>query len=78
MMSPRNPSKLRGRPSLPSALRGLSIGKLCKLPGMETSIQIQLMDVAVVNLDLAVRAFGEGRVVGDDDDRAALGPEVGE
>ena len=41
------------------------------------AIQIQLIDVAVVKLDLAVRAFGEGRVVGDDDDRAALVPEVG-
>ena len=42
------------------------------------AIQIQLIDVAVVKLDLAVRALGEGRVVGDHDDRAALGPEVGE
>ena len=42
------------------------------------AIQIQLVHVAVVKLDLAVRAFGEGRVVGDDDDRVALGPEVGE
>ncbi len=44
----------------------------------QPEIQIPLMDVAVANFDLAVRAFGEGRVVGDDDDRAALVPEVGE